>query len=155
LTTAQKVTLKAAILADGAISQTFIDGDLDGVVAYYNAPASPSFTVWKTLVPLGEVGRGFDTTELAGLTSLNTQRLQNLAAWLVLGVNPSLASDRAFFDDVFSGAGGTNTRAALLILWKRLATRLERLFATGTGSNAVPGTLVVEGALAVNDLIGL
>lgn len=62
-------------------------------------------------------------------------------------------SNRAFFDDVFSGAGGTNTRAALLVLWKRLATRIEKLFATGTGSDAVPATLVFEGEVSVQDII--
>jgi hypothetical protein len=67
-------------------------------------------------------------------------------------VNPSIASNRAFFDDVFSGAGGTNTRAALLALWKRLATRGEKLYATGTGSDASPATLVVEGAISARDV---
>lgn len=110
------------------------------VANWYNQPAAPAFTVWKTLVPIGEVGRTFNATEMAGLTSLNTQRLQNLAAWLVGGVNPSLATVRQFFDDVFSGAGGVNTRAALLALWKRAATRAEKLFATGTGTDAVPAT---------------
>lgn len=169
LTPAQLATLKANITASADLVQagTVDCGAFVGVAVnavpntgdgnvclsqVYKLAASPDFTVWKTNVPLGQVGRGFNTTELAGLTSLNTQRLQNLAAWLVLGVNPSLASDRAFFDDVFSGAGGTNTRAALLILWKRLANRGERVYATGTGSNAVPGLLVFEGTITASDI---
>ena len=40
-----------------------------------------------------------------------------------------LALFAAFFDDVFSVAAGASTRAALLALWKRPATRLEKLFA--------------------------
>lgn len=117
------------------------------IAAVYNLANSPAFTVWKTKVPKVTVGETFNAAELAGLTSLNTQRLQNLAAWLDT-INPSLLTVRTFFDDVFSGAGGTNTRAALLILWKRLASRFERLYATGTGSDPSPATLVVEGTLS-------
>jgi hypothetical protein len=155
LTSAQKQTLVAAILADPAISQTFIDGNLPGVADYYNALAAPTFTVWKTNVPLSDVGRTFNASELAGLTQLNTSRLQNLAAWLAAGINPSIAAVRQFFDDIFSGAGGNSTRPALLALWKRPATRLEKLFAAGTGTDNNPATLVVEGALGVSELIGL
>jgi hypothetical protein len=45
-----------------------------------------------------------------------------------------------------------NTRAALLALWKRLATRGEKLYATGTGSDAVPGTLTFEGNISARDV---
>ncbi len=149
LSPAQLSTLKTNITANTATvtyagSPTQIkdvpnNGDGNAAVAaWYNLAASPSFTLWKKLVPITTVGEKFDAGELAGLTSLNTQRLQCLAAWLAMGVNPSLAGVRQFFDDVFSGAGGANTRAALLALWKRLATNFEKLFATGTGSDAVP-----------------
>lgn len=170
LTAAQLQTLKNSIAAASDLVTTAggtaclnyvgrainsLSNDLDSntcIAAMYRLPASPIFTVWKTIVPIGEVGRAFNTTELAGLTSLNTQRLQNLAAWLAAGVNPSLASDRAFFDDVFSGAGGTNTRAALAILWRRQATRFEQLYATGTGSDPSPATLVVEGSVSALEI---
>lgn len=157
LTAAQKVTLKASILADPTLAADVTAENWDNIAAAYNAPASPAYIVWKSIVPIGEVGKTFNATELAGLTQLNTTRLQNLAQWLVSGVNPSLASVRQFFDDIFSGSGGANTRAALLALWKRSATRLEKLFATGTGSDASPATLVVEGAVSaqtVSDAIG-
>ena len=154
LTAPQRAQLKTAIQADPTGNQLLVDGNLDGLAAHLNGTASPAFTVWKTSVAKEVVGRAFNTTELAGLTSLNTQRLQNLAAWFST-FNPSLASDRAFFDDVFSGAGGANTRAALLVLWKRLATRAERVFATGTGSDAVPGLIVSEGPISTDELVNL
>jgi hypothetical protein len=68
------------------------------------------------------------------------------------GVNPSLIDVRQMFDDIFSGAGGTNTRANLLALWKRLATRGEKIFATGTGSDPSPGTLTFEGNISYQDV---
>lgn len=169
LTTPQLQTLKASIAAasDQAVSVpgnlcagfvgtaiNAIPNSSDGnvcVAAQYNLTASPAFTVWKTNVPQDQVGRAFNPVELASLSSLNTQRLQNIEQWFNT-FNPSLAGDRAFFDDIFSGAGGATTRASLLVLWKRLALRGERLYTTGTGSDAVPGLLVFEGALTAADV---
>lgn len=169
LTAAQLTTLRNDINANvTAIPAALVDcggyvgvqvknvpNNTDGNIClarFYNQDSSPAFIVWKTSVPLVTVGQTFNATELAGLTSLNTQRLQNLAAWLTTGVNPALTSVRQFFDDIFSGAGGTNTRAALLALWKRTSTRAERLYATGTGSDASPGQLVFEGGISGSDV---
>ena len=153
LTQPQLVTLKAHIDGDPALAAQPNNSDGNtAIAAAMNLAASPAFTVWKTNVPTVRVGEAFNAGELAGLTSLNHTRLQTLAIYLTAGVNPSLASIRSFFDDIFSGAGGTNTRASLLVLWKRLATRSEKLFATGTGSDAVPATMAVEGALTYRDV---
>jgi len=153
MTPAQLLTLKNDIAADSTMSAqpNNSDGAME-IARLYNLNATPNFTVWKTNVPLNEVGKKFNGTELAGLSTANNTRLQTIALYLVGGVNPSLADNRQFFDDVFSGAGGTNTRASLLALWKRLATRGEKLFATGTGSDPSPGTLVVEGDISPADV---
>lgn len=153
LTTQQLATLKTAIEADPVLAAwPNTDGGNIEIAKAMNLNAAPTFTVWKTAVSIGDVGRAFNAAELAGLSSLNHTRLQTLAIYLSSGVNPSTAAVRAFFDDIFSGSGGANTRAALLALWKRLATRAEKLYATGTGSDASPATLVVEGALTVRDV---
>ena len=154
LTTAQKATLKAAILADPTLNAfpNTGDGNFDLAAFLSRTLATPTFTVWRTNVPVGEVGKTFNATDLAGLSSLNTTRLTNLALWLAAGVNPALPSVRQFFDDVFSGAGGTETRAALLILWKRAATLIEKILATGTGTDAVPATMGFEGTISATDV---
>jgi hypothetical protein len=151
LTSQQLTTLKTDIDINFAGVPNNADGHVT-IAAAYNLNASPSFTVWKTSVPIGAVGDNFNGTELAGLTTGNQSRLQTIAQFSPMGINPSLSDRRAFFDDVFSGAGGATTRGKLLILWKRLATRGEKLFATGTGSDAVPATLVVEGLIHANDV---
>lgn len=154
LTLEQSATLRDNIAADGALSVLPNDSDTAfAIAAIYNTAASPAFTVWKTNVSIGEVGRKFNGSELAGLTTGNQSRLQTIAAFLTDGVNPSLIDNRIFFDDVFSGAGGTNTRANLLALWKRLALRIEKLFATGTGSDAAPGTMAFEGQISYADVL--
>lgn len=153
LTAEQETTIKADIIAQGDLN--VFPNNTDGaysIAQLYNAQATPTFTVWKTNVSINEVGKKFVGTELAGLTTGNQTRLQTLAAYLASGVNPSLIDNRNFFDDVFSGAGGTNTRASLLALWKRTATRLEKLLTTGTGSDAVPATLGFEGQVSYQDI---
>lgn len=153
LTTAQLATLKSAILADNTLNVFPNNGDgAFAIAAALNSTASPTFTVWKTLVAIDSVGQKFNGTELAGLTSANQSRLQTIAHYMVNGVNPSLVDVRQMFDDIFSGAGGTNTRANLLSLWKRFATRGEKLFATGTGSDASPGSLTFEGQISYQDV---
>jgi hypothetical protein len=153
LTTAQLATMKADIIATPAFNSQPNNSDgAFAIAAAYNLPASPNWTVWKTNVAINDVGQKFNGTELAGLTTGNLTRLQTIAQYLVLGVNPSLTDTRQFFDDVFSGAGGATTRANLLALWKRLATRAEKLYTTGTGSDPSPATLTFEGAVSYSDV---
>jgi hypothetical protein len=168
LTQAQKAALKAHALANQAtveagggtasIASLFAagflnSGDAQLISDWYNGfgPAG-THTVWKSNVSITEIGDAINAAELAGLTSLNNTRLQTLVALSSGGVNPSLANRRVFFDDIFSGAGGTNTRAMLLTLWKRLCREVEKVFATGTGSDASPATLAFEGTVSGNDI---
>lgn len=126
------------------------DGAYD-IARELNKPVVPDFVVWKTNVPRNEVGKEFVASALAAITSGNNDKLANFAAWNE-SVNPSRADQRAFFDDVFSVAAGASTRAALLALWKRSANHVEKLFATGTGSDASPATMVIEGAIGYADV---
>lgn len=154
LTPAQIATLKTAINAE--TDPTFVAlrnaGATGAMAEWFNQPHA-TFIVWKTQVGIVEIGNAIVSTELVGLTSINLQRLQTISDYSDGTLNPSLADRRAAFDDVFSGAGGTNTRPRLLALWKRFATRGERVFATGTGTSASPGTLVFEGAITDADVV--
>lgn len=151
LTTAQLQTMKSDILANPDLNgkPNTPDG-AQAIADLYNLNSAPAFTVWKTNVGITEVGDKFNGAELAGLTTANQTRLQTIAMYSAAGVNPSLPDRRQFFDDVFSGAGGNITRPALLALWKRLAWRGEKLYATGTGSDAVPATLSLTAFGAVS-----
>ena len=113
------------------------------IAAELNKEAVPAFVVWKSNVPKNEVGKAFVASALAAITAGNNDKLSNFAAWNET-VNPSRLDQRAFFDDVFSVAAGASTRASLLALWKRNATLLEKIFATGTGTDGSPATMVVE-----------
>lgn len=153
LTAAQKVTLKAYIQADPVLNAQPSSYDGTVVIAgHLNALAVPAFIAWKTQTTINEIGKAFDGGELAGLSTANQTRLQTLALYLASGVNPSIASNRQFYDDVFAGPSGALTRAALLVLWKRSARVIEKMFATGTGTDAAPASLVFEGAISHDDI---
>jgi hypothetical protein len=153
MTPAQYATLKAAILADSTLAALPItDNGSSQIADAMNQIAVPDFVVWKTNVSITAVGDAINGGELSGLTTLNSTRLQTIALYSTNGVNPSIADRRQFFDDVFSGAGGALTRAKLLTLWKRLALRIEKVYAVGTGTDASPATLSFEGTITYRDV---
>jgi hypothetical protein len=154
LTPAQLTALQAAINAE--TDPTFVGyrnaGATGWMASWFNEAST--FVVWKTSVPVKEVGDAINAAELAGLTALNLQRLQAMCGDLSGGfINPANADRRSGFDDVFSGAGGQVTRVSLATLWKRNATRGEKVFATGTGTTVAPGTLVYEGTISDSDVV--
>lgn len=147
LTNAQLLILKAAILAE--TDPTFVAyrtaNDKPDMAAWFNLAST--FVVWKTSVPIAQVGQAMLSSDVANLTTGNSTRLQVLAAYAGGSFNPSLSDVRAGFADIFSVAGAVGTRNALTALWKRFANRFEKLYATGTGSDATPGLLVIEGTI--------
>jgi len=154
LTTAQLTTLKAAIVADAtlnALPQT-PDG-ADAIAKAFNLQAVPDFTVYKSSVTLTEVGLAMRNTDIASLTTANTNRLSVLGQYSGGIFYPFNADTWSGFDDIFSVAGAAPTRANLLALRKRFAKRGEKLYATGTGSDASPATLVFEGNIQYQDVI--
>jgi len=155
LTAAQRTALKAAILATPEVAQMFTDGNLSGVADYYNAQAVPDFTVWKTQVTRTEIMQnGFDWARVDNL-SIGKARVWE---WMFQegDANPSKANVRAGIEAVWVGtAADLAVRAAVYVHCKRLATRIEKLFATGTGSDAVPATMAIEGPLSFIELQGL
>jgi hypothetical protein len=152
LTTQQLQTLKAYILSvpEWAAQPMNSDGSY-AIAEALKLPASPDFIVWKTEVSRNEVGKTFVASALSAITAGNNDKLANFAAWNET-VNPSRLDQRQFFDDVFSVAAGASTRAALLVLWKRKANVLEKLFATGTGTDGSPATMVIEGSLSYQEV---
>lgn len=133
LTQAQLVTMGTDINNNPTLLAMKQQNNNAGVRDFYNQPnPTTSEDCWKTLVSITETGNAFNGGELAGLTTGNQSRLQTISLYSAGGYNPSLADRRAFFNDVFSGAGGTTTRANLDLLWKRKMKRGERMYATLT-----------------------
>lgn len=161
LTDAQQAALKADILADPTLSAQpmTMDGAI-AIAAVYNTLSSPDYYVYKTSVKVSDIGDNINAGELVGLTALNLQRLQCLCGDLSGGtINPTIKDRRDAFAQIFSASSGTITRPQLDALWRRLATRVEKLLAvtspgnTGTrGTTANPDTVTFEGVLAPTDV---
>ena len=141
----QLQTLKAAILADPVLSAYPMNSDGSYAIAdLLNKPADPAFIVWKTDVSIDEIMRnGMDWARVDNL-SVGKARIWD---WLGrLGViNASKTNVRAGIDAAWVGtAADLAVRAAIYVHCKRSATVLEKIFATGAGTDASPATMVVE-----------
>ena len=153
LTSAQLQTLKTAILADPELAAKPLnsDGAFDIAVAL-SAPASPAFIVWRTNVPVDEIMRnGMDWARVDNL-SVGKARIWD---WMSrLGTfDASKPNIRAGIDASWVGtAADLAVRATVYTHCKRNATRAEKIFATGTGSDADPATMAVEGMLLWQDV---
>lgn len=157
LSVAQLQILKVDIAADPVLNAlpNTPDGNHE-IATAYNQIFAPAFIVWRTFVAITAIGDAMLQSDIANLTTGNLQRLQVIAQYAPNGLNPSRSDRRAGFQDIFSVAGAVNTRNALDALWRRSATRIERLFADtsgGNGTTATPAMLTVEGLLHDNDVL--
>lgn len=174
MTPAQNAAIKADIAANADLNAfpNTSDGNSE-IAALYNAPAVPDFYVWRTNVPTAEV---FDQIIWANLTpidvpdttqawmnrSLACQGKQFNLQTILTGrdkIDASKANIRAGFQDALtaipSGVGGANKQAGwanLQTALSRKATRLEKLLATGTGTQATPATMGFEGSVNYGDI---
>jgi hypothetical protein len=151
LTVAQLQALKADINADPELS--VIPNSSDGnyaIAQAYNAQANPAFTVWQTGIDTANVKKAVVWTEFIG----RSQGERDAFRLMIQDgtINAADPNVRSGFNDIFSGPSGATTRANLLALAKRLSTRGEKLFATGTGSDADPATMTFEGNLTHFDV---
>jgi hypothetical protein len=152
LTTAQLQALKADIAADPALADLPRNSDNAFLIAdAYNLIASPAFTVWRTSVSIAEImSNGFRWTDVDGLTAGKAR----IWDWMTrLGtINPSKPNIQQGIVDCWGARASSQQTQGIEAHCKRAATRAEKLFATGTGSTANPGTLTFEGALRYSDV---
>ena len=164
LSVEQLTTLKAAIFAetDAAIiaARTPATRDDRVISAFYNQKTAPPFYVYRSILSRHEIltgtsddGTTFAWTAGAYITRSQGERDAFREMFNSTGsVNPSLTSIRAAFSDIFSGTGGASNRAHITAMSRRPVTKVERLFATGTGSKAAPGTAGFEGEIRSDDI---
>ena len=113
----------------------------------YNLPASPNFTVWREDVGVQEIKSNIVWADYVAATPGVQLAFEFMIAEGM--VNPSDPNIRQGFAAVFSGV----TLTQLTAMAKRLATRAERLFATGTGTTGSPGTMVGSGPLSGGSIL--
>lgn len=155
LKTEQLQALKAAILADPALAAQPMNSDgAFAIAAAMNETATPDFIVWRTSVTLEEITQNGFTWTLVDALSVGTARIWE---WLfdnpARAINPSKPNVRQGIADVWSGTAGKQAvQTAVLGHCKRKATRIEKLLASGTGSDATPATMEFEGPVSYQDV---
>jgi len=157
LTSAQKIILKAHILATADLLVLYTDGDLSGLVDLLNSLAAPNFIIWRNSVPQQEIMiDNFDWTRVDNLVVGKARIWEWMFDAGQGSINPSNPGIRAGIDTVWVGtAADLAVRAAVYVHCKRSATRIEKLFSTGTGTDASPATTLVDGLINYPDCIGL
>lgn len=158
LTIQQKATIKTDIAANSDLnSQPNTEPGDETIAALYNQLASPNFWVWKTSITEDEiVGQPSTDSTLFSWTTFIGRSQGERDGWMRLfrsgKVNPALSNVQSAVNDIFSGAGGVSQRTHIFTCFRRKATRLEKLLATGTGSTASPATLGFEGTVNLQDI---
>jgi len=151
LTAAQQAVVKADIDASGDLNIYPIGSDgNDKIAKLYNLVASPDFIVWRTNVPTSDIKKAVNWTEYIARSAGERGAFELIISNGI--VNTSDTNIQQGFADIFSGPQGATTRTALIALSKRRATRIEKLLATGTGSDASPATMTHEGAVSYQDI---
>lgn len=154
LTAPQKLTLKAFIQNDPTLNAYPVTLDASWDLAnLLNLIAAPAFIVWKTNVAIDEIMRnGMDWARVDNL-SVGKARIWE---WMTkLGTfNAAKPNIRAGIDATWIGTNpDLAVRAQVYTHCKRSATVIEKLFATGTGSDASPATMEFEGAISPQDVL--
>lgn len=151
LTSAQLTTLAAALRADTDpdVAAAVAIGNATYLVSAYNALST--YIVWRSVVTP-------DQARIAIVSGSQLAQLDNLTvgkrdALLYAFAADVATSNQATREAIIDLCGTQNVlKAALTAAMKRAATKAERIFATGTGTDAAPGTLGWEGQITIEDV---
>lgn len=155
LTQSQQETLKTFVEADPVLSlkPATAQGAYE-IAQELQAIASPAFTVWKSSVAQDEITQnGFAWAEVDSLTVGQARIWEWLFDNSSSTINPSKPNVRQGISDCWKGnAAKLAVGVAVLGHCKRSANIAEKLFATGTGSDASPATMSIEGSVSYNEV---
>ena len=150
MTPTQLSTLKAAALTDAMAMAFITSGNDTGLAEWFNAPTN--HIVWRSVLTPDQA-RAAIIQGAAQLDALTASKRDSLLWWVNRSHDARLATTQAAMADL---CGSQNTlKNALLDGAKRNASVLEKIFATGTGTTAAPGTSPVMGAISWSELLGL
>jgi len=150
LTNAQYTTLANHIRANiepEVVAALAIRNDTE-LAKLYNLDTD--FYVWKTSITPDEYRGAMVWTEVDTLNAGNARIWEWVTNYFTGNLDASDANVRQGIADAFGA--GTTTRANLLELGKKLASLYEEVFATGTGTEATPGTMVLEGPVTLTQI---
>lgn len=150
-----------ATLYEGkTLAQWWAERNPGKIAEYYSQEASPAFYLWRSSLPVSEV--------LENLIADDWQAMDNLTVgqdriWVNLkevgSIKPSSAAHRAALTECWKGtAAKVAVKDRILDMGKRTANNIEKLLATGTGSQADPAVPSFEGVCSwpdINEAMGV
>lgn len=152
----QLATFAAALAAetDPVLVSARDSGATPLIANWYNAIPDPAVIVWRTSVTQDEIMQnGFDWVRVDNLAVGKARIWEWMFTNDTRSFNPSKSNVRAGIDEVWKGAAADlAVRAAVYVHCKRSATRIEQLFATGTGTTEAPADMGFEGNLTEYDV---
>jgi hypothetical protein len=176
LTPQQDAVINAWVLADAELGILEPSSDaINKIIDKLGTLTVPNFKVWRTLTSVSDIsdaiiwanftpsnpsaGGGTDVTNWLLACQGKQFNLQTLLSGREY-VNTSKPNIRAGLQDALtqvpSGVSGANKQAgwpAVQLVIQKVATNFERLFATGTGTEASPGNITLEGLPGYYDVL--
>jgi hypothetical protein len=151
LTNAQLQTLKADIVADGALNGLPNTPDnAFAIAAVYNQTASPDYYLWRSSITTYDIRSVLVWDEYDTLSVSKQNAFQFLCSNGI--VDARLSNVRQGIASIFSGAPQQGNLTALTNLSKRLATRAEKLFVvSGSGTQGTPGVSAFVDGFQLSD----
>ncbi len=150
LTDAQTQTLAAALRADTdpAVVTAMTQRNDAELARLYNADST--FVVWRTTIYPQEYREAIVWTAVDGLTTGKAR----IWEWITQGMTAPIDATKTNIRKGIADAWGASsaTGLALQAVAKRPASKVEKLYVTGTGTTANPGLLTWEGPLQVNEV---
>jgi hypothetical protein len=156
LTDSQIDTLSSAIYAetDQELVGYRATGNVQSIISWLNSTGT--FVVWVTNLKQDDIMQSpsFDWARVDNLTNGKARIWDWMFDNSATSINCANANIRTGIDAVWVGtAADLAVRASVIAKCKRFSRRVERYFATGTGSNASPGVLSYEGGVSQNDVV--
>ena len=156
LTTEQLHVFRAALLAETDPYLVFRrdNGQAGRVAEWYNQVGANAPIVWKTSLQLEEItSNGFDWVRVDNLSVGKARIWEWMFGNEQKSINPSKPNIRAGIAEVWKGtAADLAVQATVLNHCKRGTSRIEALFAVGTGTAAAPAIMGFEGLLTEMDI---
>lgn len=156
LTSSQLTTLKNDIAADNTLNSFPNSSDgADAIRMLYDLLPGTDYFVWKSGVAKSVITSdpAFDWTRVDNMTVGKARIWTEMFDNPLRTVNPSQANVRSGFSAIFTAAGDIATLTSITSNCRRKATRVEKLFATGSGTTGSPSIMSFEGTLDINDII--
>jgi hypothetical protein len=113
-----------------------------------------TFVAWRSSVTRDAVTtEGFDWTQVDNLTTGQARIWDLLFDTQTGAINPGEPGKRAAISECWKGTAAKVAVATFVLSrCKRFARRGERVFATGTGTDATPGLLTFEGTISAQNV---